>query len=1116
MAEYRIVAKLDPQTAAGAASVKKDLQGIRQEAGQTAKAMEVAFDQGAQRSITALVTRLGSIETALNEVATSTKLVAESNGTLVGSIDRIATSAAKANNALNGTAAAARGTAAGNAALQSSTMRVLQAIDGEAAELAKLNALLAEARQLKQQNIITDEQLAKVEALVNQGTRGTVASVGQKRAAYQQLGFQVQDITQSFALGVPIQTIFAQQAGQTASAVGLMTNSTKGFAGFLAGPYGAIVIAATALLINFIASNVKLSSELDRAVAKLKEDARESEINRQAKEIFKTTTEGVTKAIYDQRDAFDKLTAARKTDAEQANIDAQNSLIRIRNIRDETDAIIARTKAALTESMRPTAGGEFSIPGALPGMVSAQLASLEAQQKANKTAVDIAEQNLTRSRAELAVEQANRAAAEAATPEGKISETYRVQHLQLEENLRIQILSTATITDQNQRLQQQRAYTDAMIKAETKLLQTRDAALKKAQEADRTHSDGVSKFASRQQAVGIAGRELQQRGLRVDGNYQFPNAGGGVGHHPGMGDDAHGKYAIDVNAPGNQVEANVPDLKSQFDNAARRYQARGYKVLWNGWVYSPNKSGPTYRIPAGQNQHYDHMHLEAPGTIIGKATGESTEAQAARDEAAAAKGKEERGDFVQGAVDQQATRGIPDGPQSAAARVNKFKADYQRRFNEAMPEKDQLRITKAITEGDAREIANRFDEAYVEPLKRLQALQGTTGISRQVLNAQLAESERIYGSATAGQNKLNDTQKDAIDTSIRQQDQLQREADILAQVHGPVEEYQAQIKALNGLLKEGAINQTQYNARIADLGQTARGILNDMPGTDTSGKSYQTIGAEGDEQARYDKQKADMENNRLQLLKLGINYDRLAEAAEAEHQRRLQAIRTASLSVHLQEAQSIFDSLTSIAEASAGKQSAVYKAMFIASKAFAIADSIVKIQQGIANALSLPFPANLAAVAVVAAQAASIIANIQAVKLNLADGGMVRGPGGPRDDKVQANLSNGEFVVNADATSRNRALLEAINGGSTTAGLARMNKQLPGSASLTAAGGGDSFELNFGNVIVNPAPGTTAGDGKIIGKEVKAAIESIIDDKIAQAKRGGGALTTTKTSVMTG
>lgn len=42
-------------------------------------------------------------------------------------------------------------------------------------------------------------------------------------------------------------------------------------------------------------------------------------------------------------------------------------------------------------------------------------------------------------------------------------------------------------------------------------------------------------------------------------------------------------------------------------------------------------------------------------------------------------------------------------------------------------------------------------------------------------------------------------------------------------------------------------------------------------------------------------------------------------------------------------------------------------------------------------------------------------------------GGIITGPGGPRDDVIPALLSNGEFVVNAAATARNRPFLEAIN-----------------------------------------------------------------------------------------
>jgi hypothetical protein len=53
-----------------------------------------------------------------------------------------------------------------------------------------------------------------------------------------------------------------------------------------------------------------------------------------------------------------------------------------------------------------------------------------------------------------------------------------------------------------------------------------------------------------------------------------------------------------------------------------------------------------------------------------------------------------------------------------------------------------------------------------------------------------------------------------------------------------------------------------------------------------------------------------------------------------------------------------------------------------------------------------------------------------------ADGGVVRGPGTGTSDDVPILASNGEFVVNARATQKNRHLLEAINAGGRIHGFA--------------------------------------------------------------------------------
>lgn len=57
-----------------------------------------------------------------------------------------------------------------------------------------------------------------------------------------------------------------------------------------------------------------------------------------------------------------------------------------------------------------------------------------------------------------------------------------------------------------------------------------------------------------------------------------------------------------------------------------------------------------------------------------------------------------------------------------------------------------------------------------------------------------------------------------------------------------------------------------------------------------------------------------------------------------------------------------------------------------------------------------------------------IAGNILGPLTGHADGGKITGPGTGRSDSIVTRVSNGEFIVNAAATSRHLALLEAING----------------------------------------------------------------------------------------
>ncbi|MDX1538824.1 phage tail length tape measure family protein [Arsukibacterium sp.] len=97
----------------------------------------------------------------------------------------------------------------------------------------------------------------------------------------------------------------------------------------------------------------------------------------------------------------------------------------------------------------------------------------------------------------------------------------------------------------------------------------------------------------------------------------------------------------------------------------------------------------------------------------------------------------------------------------------------------------------------------------------------------------------------------------------------------------------------------------------------------------------------------------------------------------------------------LSSGQELFGSLAEMAKNHKGEQSKTYKAMFAASKAFAIAQSTVSIFQGIANAAAVPWPLNLAAIASTISATAGLISNITGTQLSgaRANGGPV-GPNG--------------------------------------------------------------------------------------------------------------------------
>ncbi|MGH1416901.1 MAG: phage tail length tape measure family protein [Pelagimonas sp.] len=118
--------------------------------------------------------------------------------------------------------------------------------------------------------------------------------------------------------------------------------------------------------------------------------------------------------------------------------------------------------------------------------------------------------------------------------------------------------------------------------------------------------------------------------------------------------------------------------------------------------------------------------------------------------------------------------------------------------------------------------------------------------------------------------------------------------------------------------------------------------------------------------------------------------------------------------------------------------------------------------------------------------------------LGFADGGMNYGKGGGRDDANLALISSGEFTVNAQATARHRALLEAINSGAPIPGFA--NGGGHGAALMAPAGG---FKIQF----IDQSRGVDVQAKEITDEGGGRRLQVIIDERMAAVVGKNGSAT---------
>ncbi|EPY6785326.1 phage tail length tape measure family protein [Klebsiella pneumoniae] len=421
--------------------------------------------------------------------------------------------------------------------------------------------------------------------------------------------------------------------------------------------------------------------------------------------------------------------------------------------------------------------------------------------------------------------------------------------------------------------------------------------------------------------------------------------------------------------------------------------------------------------------------------------------------------------------------------QQEADRVNQQYLSNADKRNKAIKQQSEFLKAGAITAEQYAKNVSRINELYKDPKSpktpkgKAYTEDAATRLLDQInqqtaaMQSQLDASDKLNSATQArvkfeqqiadlkSKTQLTADQKsilsrsDEILQAYKQQEALQNSVKTLDDYRKMQEQVKTKDERTNDLLKTrlellekakatGQLKPGEYEKTRADIYQntdmqlpsTVHNVVKNL--TPTGGRLSGTFEGMQGQINEYDQAQQELQRW------LAAQEEAYAKAGEitAEGEARMTSIRQraadANQVIEAQKntiisaaTQSLFDSTAEIMRTGFGEQSAIYKVAFAASKAFAIADSMVKIQQAIASgAVSAPYPANIIAMASIAAQTASIVSNIQAVSgVGFASGGYT-GPGGKY--QPAGIVHKGEYVFDQASTNRiGVSQLEALRNG---------------------------------------------------------------------------------------
>lgn len=465
------------------------------------------------------------------------------------------------------------------------------------------------------------------------------------------------------------------------------------------------------------------------------------------------------------------------------------------------------------------------------------------------------------------------------------------------------------------------------------------------------------------------------------------------------------------------------------------------KTIKEGWkdIKSFAKEGAANTMDAINNviKNKKIAHIEIPVSIAGKA--------------------DAGGESVSNLKGGRTTKkGRGSGKSGKTGKNNTVSAKEMAKREEAEIRKAEdllAQLVEQTAEQRRKQIQMQYDRDIEDLQKRLETEKGLTVNAKKAITAQIIAQEQIRD------KKLADFDLTVKDEAIkRKQVYIQN---MLASVEkGTKEEYQLKIKAINAAyqLERDAANKEVMSE------EEKSALLESI-----NAKYYEQ------EQQAYkdyhnklqDEQKKAIENrykekiletqigsngtDELSVLQLQMEEKQaLLEAAQQREGETIETFNLRKLQLERDYQQAKKEVVEKEIEVERGKYEAISgligataqvadafsensKGIAKAAKFLALAEIAINtgvaIAAGIRQAQSVPYPANLAAIATtittILANVASAVKTVKSAKF--ARGGLVTGSGSETSDSIHARLSNGESVMTASATRMFAPALSAFN-----------------------------------------------------------------------------------------